>query len=561
MRNVIPKVLVLAALVLGCGEDDGGVEPSTPGPTGLGAAPAGPVMHKAVRQMQQSLDWDGGWTPQGRWGAEGDLGGETAPPYKGNWPCPICENGVLDMLPVRPQDEVPIMPQWELPPSVLPPPDPMILYLSADDSNSQASPTAARSEILNGRLVNASDVRIWEFLNYYGFEYAPPAGQALTVTQQLRPYAYDEGIYALQIGIQGRVVDSTRRPLNITFSIDTSGSMGGHPIKMAKEVCWTVAGKLRDGDRVSMVNWSTSQSVLLDSLEVSGPWDADLLAACGGLSTGGGTDLHSGLVAAYDLAEANFIEDGMNRVVLISDGGANVGITDENLIAGHAEVAEGEAIYLVGVGVAKHASSYNDTLMDVVTDLGRGAYVFIDSQDEARRAFGERFLANLEIIARDVQVELTLPPFFDMHEYFGEEYSQDAEEVEPQHLAPNDAMIYQQLISTTQPEAVAADDEITARVTYIDALTGEEGEVGSTASMQQLVDGACDQLRKGDAVVVYAQALGQVKALVNDGEHALATMECLGALAIVQEAYAELGDEDLADIVDLLDAYCELVPN
>jgi Ca-activated chloride channel family protein len=346
--------------------------------------------------------------------------------------------------------------------------------------------------------------------------------------------------------------------MSVTLVLDTSGSMSGSPIALLKDACQAIAGSLMEGDRVSMVTWNTSQNVVLDSHAVTGPDDPTLVTAINGLSSAGGTDLHSGLVTGYQLAEDNFIEAGLNRVVLISDGGANAGITDEEIIGGAAESAESDAIYMVGVGVGD-GPGYNDALMDTVTDWGKGASLFVDTPAEAEKMFGERFLATMEVAALDVQVEMTLPPGFEMYEFFGEEYSESPDEVEPQHLAPNDAMIYQQLIETSEPDEVYADYTIDLSATYRDALTGEPGTASITSTLQELVDAPCAELRKGDSIVVYAQTLGFVYQLLQDSDVLGAQVECEWGLGVVETSAAALDDDDLDEIAELLATYCAAI--
>jgi Ca-activated chloride channel homolog len=518
------------------------------------------------------LQWSGGWAPEGKWGAEGefddgggDADGDTDADSDADADADTDtdtdadtdadagdDDGGADASPRALADEAP--------------PERQVLYLSADDSNSQASPVLVRSmiEIPGFWIVPRSAIRIWEFLNYYDFEYAPPATEtALSVTQQFRPYDAEQGLYALQIGVQGRhLTDAQRRPVNVTFVLDASDSMleaatatGVTALDLLKESCRAIAANLRAGDRASMVAWNTDQTVVLDSLEVAGPNDATLVAAIDGLSTEYGTNLDAGLVAGYALAQENYLQGGLNRVVLISDGEANLGIIDEQLIAGNAAGAEGHQIYLVGAGVGD-GPTYNDTLMNTVTDAGKGAAVFIDSADEAQKMFGERFLSTMEVTALNVQVEMTLPPYFAMDQFFGEEYSESPAEVEPQHLAPFDAMIYQQLIKTSRPDAVYADDTIDLAVTYTDALTGETGEATTSSTLQELVDEPCDELRKGDAIVVYAQTLGSVDQLMGEGLAADAISACQVGVAIVGESALALEDSDLEEISGLLETYC-----
>ena len=114
---------------------------------------------------------------------------------------------------------------------------------------------------------------------------------------------------------------------------------------MLKAVCQEIAGKLREGDMVSVVTWSSEQDVPLNSLAVTGPNDPALLSVFSSLASGGGTDLSGGLERGYELAQMNHSEDMVSRVLLISDGGANLGVTDGELI-GRMAALDGDAHFM-----------------------------------------------------------------------------------------------------------------------------------------------------------------------------------------------------------------------
>ncbi len=352
----------------------------------------------------------------------------------------------------------------------------------------------------------------------------------------------EEGEFHLQIGVGSESVSSeSRAPISLTLVLDESGSMSGHPIAMLKESCRAIAARLREGDVVSVVTWDTDNAILLAGHEVEGPNDPQLLALVEDIEAGGGTDLHGGLVAGYGLARDAFDPERINRIVLMSDGGANVGVTDENLIGQEAEGENAEGIYMVGVGVGS-GSAYNDQLMDVVTDLGKGASVFIPNEGEAWKVFGERFVNTVDVAVRDVQVQLDMPPGFEIAEFSGEEYSENPEEIEPQHLSPNDAMIFLQRIRTCAPELVAEDTELTVTVRYRDARTFETHELSVTRTFGELLSQTSPELEKGLAVYRYARALS--------GE--IAVDAALDQLEVAEALHP--GDADLAEIRGVLEA-------
>jgi len=231
-------------------------------------------------------------------------------------------------------------------------------------------------------------------------------------------------------------------------------------------------------------------------------------------------------------------------VVLISDGQANVGITEESIIGDNAEGEDDLGIYLVGVGVG---TGLNDTLMDAVTDAGRGAYIFLDSEAEAQRMFVDRFNESILVAAREVRIELTLPGYFQMQKFFGEEYSPDPTKVRPQHLSPDDSIILYQILRPCSPSAPRATDPYRVRVTWRDPITGQEKE-----AVQQTTLGALGiddgNLGKAAAIVAFAEALKQLDGLATSQRGAL-------LLTVRQEVEAAGGpsDPDLAEILDLID--------
>lgn len=443
-----------------------------------------------------------------------------------------------------------------------PPPDerpmcdeenPVTLYLSPDDSNSMSSPVQVREAVLSGDdgLI-AAPVRTWEFFNYYTFDYPPAPAGALELTVELhRPDDAPEGEFLLQIGVSSEAIAEVRPPMNLTLVLDASGSMEGHPMNMLKASCRAIAASLREGDVVSMVTWDTTNAVVLGGYTVEGPDDPALLAKIDAIAAGGGTDLHGGLTAGYELAQQVYDPARINRVVLVSDGGANAGVTDIEIIAQGAGDQDAEGIYLVGAGVGT-AATYHDELLDDVTDAGKGASVFIPDGDEAWKVFHEQFAATMLVAARDVQVRVDLPPGFRFITFSGEEMSRDPAEIEPQHVAPGDAVVFHQKISSCAPHLLGPESAFTVTASWDDAITYEPHELTQTHTFDVLADVPAPRLHKGAALLGYATALQAYKAALDQAARDEAIAQ---GLAAVDEADALLpGDPDLAEIRQVLEA-------
>jgi Ca-activated chloride channel family protein len=311
-----------------------------------------------------------------------------------------------------------------------------------------------------------------------------------------------------------------------------------------------MASQLRAGDVVSMVTWNTAQNTILAGHEVSGPDDPVVVQAAQALTAGGGTDLHAGLTTGYALAEQHYGAGRINRVVLISDGIANVGVTDEALIAGHADDEEGDAgIYLSGIGVG---DGVNDTLMNAVTDAGRGTYVYLDSQAEAQRMLGERFLQVVDLAVRNVRLEVTLPYHLVLEEFFGEVASTDASKVRPQHLSPNDAMLFLQVLRACEPSLLRGDDRIRMRATWETPFDREAREVVVDTTLNALSGDDAD-LTKAAAIAAYADALTAVADLPRGDAGRNEILD--DALATVTSAAGADTDPDLIEVARLLRRY------
>jgi Ca-activated chloride channel family protein len=428
----------------------------------------------------------------------------------------------------------------------------VVLYLSPDDSNSMSSPVHVRERVLteNSQSLDGIPVRVWEFMNYYGFDYPAAADGELSLYAAMAPVEGPEPTWQLQLAVSSETMTPDERPpMSITLVLDTSGSMAGEPMDMLKETCRALAANLRFGDVVSMVEWDTENVWTLAGYPVSGPNDAMLLEKIEALAYGGGTDLNGGLVSGYQLAQENFDVDMLNRLVLITDGGANAGVTDIELIAENAAFGGSDGIYLVGVAVAK-GSAYDGELTDVVTDAGKGASVFATDMQEAWSLFGDEFENTMAIAGRDVQVELTMPPGFEIVKFSGEEFSGDPQEVEPQHIAPNDAMVFHQQIQTCAPEIVDDSSMITVTASWDDPWTFEAKQVEQSWSFAELA--AMDQalLLKGAAVLAYAESLKTYKQASTDAQKTAALAGVFALLAPAQVALPD--DEDLLEIAMIL---------
>lgn len=272
-----------------------------------------------------------------------------------------------------------------------------------------ASYTITRRKLRQGHLPPTSAVRVEEFVNYFPYEYAQPAkGEPFAVDVEAAPSPYASKNVLMRVGVQGRhVTYDQRKPVNLTFLVDVSGSMRGEDrIELVKKSILMLSDELEDGDTLSIATYAAGSRVVLDPTPVS--QRAAIQAAVNQLHASGSTAMSSGIELAYGLAEKSYQPGSVNRVIIASDGDANVGQTSHSalsdMIRGHAD--RGITLTTLGFG----NGNYKDTMMERLANDGDGNYYYIDSLQESRRLFVDKLSSTLENIAKDVKLQVHFDP-------------------------------------------------------------------------------------------------------------------------------------------------------
>ena len=266
--------------------------------------------------------------------------------------------------------------------------------------------TIMRKWIDEGLLPPADSVRPEEYLAFFDMGYEAPDRDtfAVYVDGAHTPFAEQPDDYLVRIGIKGEDISERRRDaVTLTFVIDISGSMAdGDRLELVKDSIAILVESLDEADTVSIVAYDTTARVVLDP--TPGDEYRTITRAVDRLSPGGSTNAEEGLTLGYDLADDAFDRDGLNRVILLSDGVANVGETGPNGIFERIERAADSGIDLLTIGVG--LGNYNDVLMEQLADQANGQYRYVDTIDEAERVFAEDLTGTLVTIARDVKVQV-----------------------------------------------------------------------------------------------------------------------------------------------------------
>jgi Ca-activated chloride channel family protein len=252
-------------------------------------------------------------------------------------------------------------------------------------------------------------VRIEEMVNYFKYEYPKPEGEhpfAVAVEAAECPW---QGRHRLvRVALKGREVDIEKRPpSNLVFLVDVSGSMTPeNKLPLLKECLKQLVEKLNEGDHVAIAVYAGASGLVLPA--TPGDRKAEILGALERLQSGGSTNGGAGIQLAYDVAQANFIKGGTNRVILATDGDFNVGITDSSaLVALIQERARG-GVFLSVLGVG--TGNLKDATMEQLADKGNGNYSYIDSLAEGRRVLVEEMAGTLLTIAKDVKIQIEFNP-------------------------------------------------------------------------------------------------------------------------------------------------------
>jgi Ca-activated chloride channel family protein len=272
-----------------------------------------------------------------------------------------------------------------------------------------ASYTVARRYVNDGNLPPADAIRVEEFVNYFDMGYANPPDVAFGIYADGAPSPFNyDGTHLLRIGIQGyQVSEAERLPSVLTFVIDVSGSMDmENRLELVKQSLRLLVERLRYDDTVSIVVYGTEARVVL--YPTMGSDTTAILTAINALRPEGSTNAEAGLRLGYEMAMRAFQAGANNRVILCSDGVANVGNTGPDSILSQVRGYVSEGIYLNTIGFGM--GNFNDVLMEQLADDGNGSYAYVDTLDEARTLFVDDLTSTLQTIARDARIQVDFNP-------------------------------------------------------------------------------------------------------------------------------------------------------
>lgn len=273
-----------------------------------------------------------------------------------------------------------------------------------------ASYAFMRSAINRGVLPQKDAVRVEEMINYFNYDYAAPTDSSVPFSthMSIMPTPWNAETKLLSIGIKGFELPQTEAPkANLVFLIDTSGSMNEpNKLPLLRNSFKLLLSSLKPDDTVSIVVYAGSAGTVLEPTKASDK--NKILAALNKLNAGGSTAGAEGIRQAYQLAESQMVEGGVNRVILATDGDFNVGISNPEELKSYVERKRDTGVTLSVLGFGQ--GNYNDELMQTLAQNGNGNAAYIDTLSEARKVLVEEAESTLFTIAKDVKLQMEFNP-------------------------------------------------------------------------------------------------------------------------------------------------------
>ena len=424
--------------------------------------------------------------------------------------------------------------------------------------------SVARSYVSDDLLPPAEAVRVEEFVNYFDYGYPnPPAAETFEIVMDAAPSPFFSASNRriLRVGIQGYAIpEAERKDVALTFVVDVSGSMDmENRLGLVKRSLSIMVEQLRPTDTVAIVEYGSRARLVLPMTPVD---QADrILEAIRKLRSNGSTNAEEGLRLGYKHAFGNFSPDAINRVILASDGVANVGRTGPDAIMQVIEQYAAQGITMTSVGVGM--GNYNDVLMEQLADSGDGFYAYVDTLDEARKLFVQDLTSTLQTIAMDAKVQVDFNPAtvssyrlvgYENRDVADDDFRND--EVDAGEIGAGHSVT---ALYELEIDPLAAADATLASVT----LRWQQVEGGEIVELNRsmpagAVDAAFDD---ADANFQLAVVVAEYAEILRQSEWASATLEelLLEATRIHDRIEAESGaDSDVTELVDLIWAAAEI---
>jgi Ca-activated chloride channel homolog len=267
-----------------------------------------------------------------------------------------------------------------------------------------------RRMLQSGSLPTHDAVRVEEMINYFSYDY--PASEEknapFIVMKEIARSPWNKNNYLLHLGVKAHDVTQKQLPnANLVFLIDVSGSMqSANKLELLKTSLKLLSKQLSEKDKVSIVVYAGASGIVLNP--TAGNKTATIQTALSQLTAGGSTNGAAGIELAYNLAQQEYIQGGINRVIIATDGDFNVGTVNHEQLMSLIEEKRKSGISLSTLGFG--TGNYNDQLMEQLADKGNGNYAYIDNLNEAKKVLVDEMSSTLLTVAKDVKIQIEFNP-------------------------------------------------------------------------------------------------------------------------------------------------------
>ncbi|MGB0578859.1 MAG: YfbK domain-containing protein [Limisphaerales bacterium] len=267
----------------------------------------------------------------------------------------------------------------------------------------------ASASLKAGKLPDPETVRSEEFLNALDYHDPAPRGSeklAFAWDRARNPFAHNRDFlrFSIQTAAQGR---ESGQPLNLVVLLDASGSMErADRLAIVRQMLSVLAGQLKPTDRISVVAFARTPWLLVDGMKGGQP--KDLLDRVINITPQGGTNIEIGLDLAYIIAHRHYLANGNNRVIVLTDGAANLGNVNPEQLKAKVEEQRKKNVALDCFGVGWEG--YNDDLLETLSRNGDGRYGFVNDPTEARDGFADLLAGALQVSAANVKAQIEFNP-------------------------------------------------------------------------------------------------------------------------------------------------------
>lgn len=277
-------------------------------------------------------------------------------------------------------------------------------YFSLDRNT--ATYSLVRRQLNDGHSIAPDSVRVEEMINYFDYDFTAPTDKAVAVSSYLAPCPWNDENYLMLAGIKTSEYKLETDVCNYVFLIDRSGSMSGDDrLGLAKKGICKLVDNLSDNSVVSLVTYASGVDTHLDGVECTASGKTTIINKINGLTARGATNGGDGLERAYALAKEHFVTGGNNRVILISDGDFNVGMTSQNELKEFIQNKADGGVYLSVLGVG--LGNTRDSILETLATCGNGNYAYLDNELEAEKVLVKELNGTLKTVAKDAKAGVT----------------------------------------------------------------------------------------------------------------------------------------------------------